>query len=40
MRFAEGFLGSSSIGCESGGKQLREGSCISEIERLTAGEAD
>lgn len=34
MRFAEGFLGSSSIGCESGGKQLREGSCISEIERL------
>lgn len=23
-------MGSSSIGCESGGKQLREGSCISE----------
>lgn len=34
MKFVEGFLGSSSIGCESGGKQLREGSCISETGRL------
>lgn len=34
MRFVEGFLGSYSIGCESGGKQLREGSCISETGRL------